>query len=149
VKVSGTYSLPVEPDRAYQLLQDPAELARAMPGCESLEQIGPDEYRLRLKVILASLTGSFEGSVRISDPSPPSSFRLMVEGSGRIGFLKGEGVLRLAPAHASTEVRATQITYDGEVQVGGTLAAVGQRMVDGASKMMIKRFFEKLAQNAR
>jgi carbon monoxide dehydrogenase subunit G len=120
-----------------------------MPGCESLERIGPDEYRLRLKVILASLTGSFEGSVRIADPSPPSSFRLTVEGSGRIGFLKGEGVLRLAPTDASREVRATQITYDGEVQVGGTLAAVGQRMVDGASKMMIKRFFEKLAQNAR
>jgi uncharacterized protein len=149
VKVSGSYSLPVGPERAYQLLQDPAELSRAMPGCESLEQIGPDEYRLRLKVILATLTGSFEGSVRIADPSPPSSFRLMVEGSGRIGFVKGDGVLRLAPGHASTEVEDTEVSYDGEVEVGGTLAAVGQRLVDGASKMMIKRFFEKLSQNVR
>ncbi|HXW54148.1 MAG TPA: carbon monoxide dehydrogenase subunit G [Candidatus Cybelea sp.] len=149
MKVSGSYSLPVGPERAYRLLQDPGELARAMPGCESLEQIGPDEYRLRLKVILATLTGSFEGSVRIADPTPPLSFRLMVEGSGRIGFLKGQGVLHLAAAHPSTEVEGTEVSYDGEVEVGGTLAAVGQRLVDGASKMMIKRFFEKLSQNVR
>jgi uncharacterized protein len=149
VKVSGSYALPIPPDRAYEVLQDPVELARAMPGCESLEKIAPDEYHLRLKVILATLTGSFEGAVRIRDPLPPSTFRLIVEGSGRIGFLKGDGVLRLTAVHASTEVTSTQVAYDGEVQVGGTLAAVGQRLIDGASKMMIKRFFDKLAQNVR
>jgi carbon monoxide dehydrogenase subunit G len=147
VKVSGSYALPVAPERAYQALQDPAALAKAIPGCESLEQIGPDEYRLKLKIILAALSGSFEGKVRITEPAPPSSFRLILEGSGRIGFMKGDGVLRLTPAHGSSEVTGTEVAYDGEVQVGGTLAAVGQRLIDGTSKMMIKRFFDKLAQN--
>lgn len=147
MKVSGSYALPVAAERAYHVLHDPAELAKAIPGCEGLEQIGPDEYRLKLKVILATLSGSFEGKVRIAEPAPPSSFRLVLEGSGRIGFMKGDGVLRLTPVGGSSELTSTEVAYDGEVLVGGTLAAVGQRLIDGTSKMMIKRFFDKLAQN--
>ena len=89
---------------------------------------------------MASLSGAFEGKVRITDQNPPSSFRLVVEGSGKIGFMKGEGLLTLTPEGAGTEV-----AYDGDVQVGGTIAAVGQRLIDCTAKMMIKRFFEKLA----
>jgi hypothetical protein len=164
MKISGSYTLPVAPERAYQILQDPAILAQAMPGCESLEKIGPDEYRMKMKVILATLTGQFEGKVRIADQAPPTSFRLIVEGSGRIGFLKGDGVLKLAPEPANTDAPAvppagagtaasagtgTLVTYEGDAQVGGTLAAVGQRLIDGTSKMMIKKFFDKLAVLAR
>src|SRR5215467_2041010 len=98
VNVSGTYTLPVVPERAYQMLQDPAILAQAIPGCEGLERIGPDEYRMKMKVLLAALSGQFEGKVRMADQSPPTSFRLIVEGSGRIGFLKGEGLLKLSQA---------------------------------------------------
>ncbi len=144
MKVSGTYTLPVAPERAYQILQDPAVLAQAMPGCESLEKIGPDEYRMKMKVILAALSGAFEGKVRITDQVPPSSFRLIVEGSGRIGFLKGDGFLKLAARDGNTEV-----SYEGDAQVGGTMAAVGQRLIDGTAKMMIKKFFDKLAALAR
>jgi hypothetical protein len=156
VKISGSYTLPVAPDRAYQILQDPAILAQAMPGCESLEQIGPDEYRMKMKVLLAALSGQFEGKVRIADQTPPSSFRLIVEGSGRIGFLKGDGLLKLVPRNTdyitpNAEARippaevTTVVSYEGDAQVGGTLAAVGQRLIDGTSKMMIKKFFDKLA----
>ncbi len=144
MKVSGTYTLPVAPERAYQILQDPAVLAQAMPGCESLEKIGPDEYRMKMKVILAALSGAFDGKVRITDQVPPSSFRLIVEGSGRIGFLKGDGFLKLAARDGNTEV-----SYEGDAQVGGTMAAVGQRLIDGTAKMMIKKFFDKLAALAR
>jgi uncharacterized protein len=144
VKLSGSYTLPVAPERAYQILQDPAVLAQAMPGCESLEKIGPDEYRMKMKVILAALSGAFEGKVRITDQVPPSSFRLMVEGSGRIGFLKGDGLLKLSPADTGALV-----SYEGDAQVGGTMAAVGQRLIDGTAKMMIKKFFDKLAALAR
>ena len=121
------------------MMQDPEVLAKAMPGCEGLERIGPDEYRMKMKMALASVSGAFEGKVRITEQTPPSSFRLMVEGSGKIGFMKGDGLLKLAPAEDGTEV-----TYEGEVQVGGTIAAVGQRMIDGTARMLIKRFFEKL-----
>lgn len=143
MKISGSYPLPLPRERAYQIMQDPEILARAIPGCESLEKIGPDEYRMKMKMALASLSGAFEGKVRITDQAPPESFRLVVEGSGKIGFVKGDGLLKLSPVEGGTEV-----SYEGEAQVGGTLAAVGQRLIDGTAKMMIKKFFEKLAAEA-
>lgn len=155
MKISGSYTLPVAPERAYQLLQDPAILAQAIPGCEGLEKIGPDEYRMKMRVLLAALSGQFEGKVRISDQTPPTSFRLIVEGNGRVGFLKGDGTLKLSPAtirvlsEALSDLPSTTVSYEGEAQVGGTMAAVGQRLIDGTAKMMIKRFFDKLADLAR
>src|ERR1700693_6226645 len=124
-------------------MQDPEVLARAIPGCESLERIGPDEYRMKMKMALASISGAFEGKVRITDQMPPESFRLVVEGSGRVGFVKGDGLLKLSPVEGGTEV-----SYEGDAQAGGTVAAVGQRLIDGTAKMMIKKFFEKLAEEA-
>jgi carbon monoxide dehydrogenase subunit G len=140
VKISGSYQLPFARERAYQIMQDPAILARAIPGCEGLEKIGPDEYRMKMKMALASLSGAFDGKVRITEQNPPESFRLVVEGSGKVGFVKGDGVLKLSAVEEGTEV-----AYEGEAQVGGTMAAVGQRLIDGTAKMMIKKFFEKLS----
>jgi carbon monoxide dehydrogenase subunit G len=140
MKLSGSSTLAVPPERAYEMMQDPEVLARAMPGCESLESIGPDEYRMKMKLAMASISGAFDGKVRITDKQPPTGFKLIVEGTGKIGFMKGEGLLKLSPAGEGTE-----ITYEGDVQVGGTIAAVGQRLIDVTAKMMIKRFFDKLA----
>ena len=140
MKFSGSYILPISPERAYQIMLDPDVLARVIPGCEGLERSGEDEYRMKMRMILASLSGDFEGKVRITDRKPPSSFRLLVEGSGRIGFVRGEGLLKLSALDGGTEV-----CYEGDAQVGGTIAAVGQRLIDGTAKMMIKKFFEKLA----
>jgi len=140
VKISGSTTLAVPPERAYEMMQDPEVLAKAMPGCESLERIGPDEYRMKMKLAMASISGAFEGKVQITDQQPPTSFKLVVEGNGKIGFMKGEGVLKLTAAGEGTEVN-----YEGDVQVGGTIAAVGQRLIDVTAKMMIKRFFDKLA----
>jgi hypothetical protein len=143
MKLSGAYQLALSPERAYQVLQDPKILARCMPGCEELESIGPGEYKMKMKMALAAFSGLFEAKIRIADPAPPSSFRLIVEGTGRVGFMKGEGLLSLSPAGGGTHV-----AYDGDVQVGGTIAAVGQRLIDSTAKMMIKRFFDKLAAEA-
>ena len=140
MKISGSTTLAVPPERAYEMMQDPEVLAKAMPGCESLERIGPDEYRMKMKLAMASISGAFEGKVQITDQQPPTSFKLVVEGNGKIGFMKGEGVLKLTAAGEGTEVN-----YEGDVQVGGTIAAVGQRLIDVTAKMMIKRFFDKLA----
>ena len=140
MKIGGSYKVPVEPARAYHLLQDPGVLAQCMPGCDQLVRVGPDEYTMKMKIMMASVSGLFEGKVRIADQKPSESFRLLVEGSGRIGFVKGEGLLTLVPDPAGVEVR-----YDGDVQVGGTIAAVGQRLLDTTAKLIIKRFFEKFA----
>jgi carbon monoxide dehydrogenase subunit G len=140
VKISGVNTLALNRDEAYRRMQDPAVLAACMPGCESLDKIGDDEYRMKMKLAMASLSGAFDGKVRIADQSPPESFRLIVEGTGKLGFMKGEGLLKFSPSGDATEV-----AYEGDVQVGGTIAAVGQRLIDATAKMMIKRFFDKLA----
>jgi carbon monoxide dehydrogenase subunit G len=143
VRISGTYFLPLPQERAYQLLQDPESLARALPGCERLERLAENEYRMKMKVMLASLAGDFDSKVKIADQAPPSSFRLVVEGSGRPGFVRGDGVLKLSPNGTSTEV-----SYHGDVQFGGTIAAVGQRLLDGTAKMLIKKFFEAISETS-
>ena len=143
MKISGSYALPLPQERAYQIMQDPKVLAQAIPGCEELEKTGENEYRMKMKMVLASLSGVFDGKVKITDQMPPSSFRLVVEGSGRPGFVKGDGLLKLSAVDTGTEV-----SYEGDAQVGGTIAAVGQRLLDGTAKIMIRRFFEKLAEVA-
>jgi len=143
VKISGSQTIPVPPERAYQLLQDPEVLAQCMPGCESLEKTGEDTYAMRMNMMMAAFTGRFDGSVRIADRNPPESFQLIVEGKGKVGFMKGQGLLRL-----SETAEGTGVAYDGDVQVGGTIAAVGQRLIDSTARMMIRRFFDKLVQRA-
>ncbi len=140
MKLAGSYTVAAAGPRVYEALQDPEVLARCMPGCKSLTRIAENEYEMQMAVMISSISGLFAGKVRLADQSPPDSFRLVVDGSGRIGFLKGDGLLTLVPNEHSTEVR-----YDGEVQAGGVIAGVGQRLLDATAKMMIKRFFEKLA----
>jgi carbon monoxide dehydrogenase subunit G len=114
-----------------------------MPGCESLDRIAENEYAMRMKMVLASLSGRFEGQVRIAEANPPSSFRLIVEGAGKIGFMKGDGLLTLTAADGGTAV-----AYEGDVHVGGTIASIGQRLIDTTARMLIRRFFERLAAEA-
>ncbi|MGH9660900.1 MAG: SRPBCC family protein [Bryobacteraceae bacterium] len=143
MKISGAYTLAAAPDRAYALMQDPQVLARSMPGCDQLTQIAPNEYEMKMKMVVASIQGLFSGKVRLADSNPPSSFRLLVDGTGKVGFMKGEGLLTFIPAGDSTEIQ-----YEGDVQVGGLIAGVGQRLIDVTAKMVIKKFFEKLAEQA-
>jgi carbon monoxide dehydrogenase subunit G len=144
LKISGSHVVPVPQARAYELLQDPEVLGKCIPGADRLNRTGEGEYEMAMKVGMASISGQFAGKVRIADPDPPQSFRLLVEGTGKIGFVKGEGLLNLAPQGESS----TEVKYDGDVQVGGTIAAVGQRLIDTTSKMIIKKFFDKLAEEA-
>lgn len=144
MKISGSYTVPVPRERAYQLLQDPVVLAQCMPGTDHLDKIADDEYEMKMKMSIASIGGLFTGKVRLTDKNPPEKFTLTVDGNGKIGFLKGEGVLTLEPAGEATDVK-----YEGEVQVGGTIASVGQRMIDTTAKLIIKKFFEKLSEVAK
>jgi len=144
VKIAGYYTLPVARERAYDALQDPVLLAQCMPGCESLEPLGEDTYRMRMKMILASMNGLFEGKVKIAEPSKPEEFRLVVEGNGKIGFMKGDGLLRLSETDGGTDVH-----FEGDVTIGGTIAAVGNRLVDTTAKMMIRKFFERMTEKVR
>ena len=143
MKVAGDYSLPLPQQAAWDLLLDTSVLSRAMPGCEGLIPIGPDEYEMKMKIAVSSIQGLFAGKVRIADKNPPSSYRLVIEGQGKLGFVRGDGLLALAPDGA-----ATKVSYSGEVQIGGLIASVGERMLDMTAKMMIKRFFGSLVKEA-
>ena len=143
MKISGTHLVPAPPERAYSLLQDPDVLAKSMPGCDQLKRLGPDEYEMKLKMAISSIQGLFAGKIRIEDSHPPTSFKLIVEGTGKVGFMKGAGVLTLSPQDG-----ATQVAYDGDVQVGGMIAGVGQRLLDTTAKFVIRKFFGKLAEQA-
>jgi uncharacterized protein len=141
MKVTGAaYSLPVPPERAYGLLQDPDVLAKCIPGCEGLDRVAEDEYAMRMKMGIASISGRFDGKVRITEKNPPVSFRMSVEGAGKIGFMKGDGVITLSAADSGSSVQ-----FEGDVQVGGTIANVGQRLIETTAKMIIERFFDCLS----
>jgi carbon monoxide dehydrogenase subunit G len=145
MKISGTYKLDnTTPERAYALLQDPDVLARCMPGAEAMVKTGEGEYEIKMKLLIASLSGKFDGKVKLTEPNPPHSFHMRVDGTGKIGFMKGEGAINLTP-----DGTGTNLAYDGDVQLGGTIAAVGQRLVDTTSRMMLKRFFDKLSEIAK
>ena len=143
MKIAGSYQAALPQERAYELLQDPEILAKCMPGCERLERVADGEYAMRMKMVLASISGQFDGKVKITNANPPSSFHMLVEGKGRIGFMKGDGLVSLTPIP-----EGTTISYEGDVQVGGVIANVGQRLIDTTSKMLIKRFFESMVKQA-
>jgi carbon monoxide dehydrogenase subunit G len=153
LKISGSYTLPVARERAYQRLQDPEVLAKCMPGTDHLAKIGPDEYEMKMKMVISAVQGLFAGKIRVADQKPPEQFRLLVEGSGKVGFLKGEGVLTLVPSAAPPSSTfpsdtSTEVRYEGDVQVGGVIAGVGQRLLDTTAKIVIRKFFEKLTELA-
>jgi uncharacterized protein len=137
--ITGSYTFSAPPQRVWDLLMDPAVIASCIPGCESLEPEGEDRYRARLKVALAAITGSYDGTVALSDKNPPNSYRLKVEGQGKPGFVKGNATITLRPDGANTI-----IDVGGTVETGGMIARMGQRLIGNVSKMMQDRFFSCL-----
>lgn len=134
--ISGTYTFNAPPDRVWALLMDPAVISSCIPGCDRFEPDGENRYRARLTVALAAITGTYEGTVALSDLVPPTSYRLTAEGQGRPGFVKGSSAITLRGEGDSTVVDVT-----GTVQTGGSIARLGQRLIGGVSKMMLDRFF--------
>jgi carbon monoxide dehydrogenase subunit G len=136
VKVSGTHLLNAPRDRVWQCLNDPAFLKECLPGCESMEATGPDQYQVALTIGIAVVKGKYTGSVTLSEKEPPQRFKMQVEGKGTGGFMQGTGLLEM-----SEEPPGTKVAYQGDVQVGGPIASVGQRLLEGAAKMMVGQFF--------
>ncbi|MBI3457392.1 MAG: carbon monoxide dehydrogenase subunit G [Candidatus Rokubacteria bacterium] len=137
--LEGSHHFNAPRDRVWAAFTDPAVLARATPGCERLDPVGPDEFEATLSVGVAAVKGIYEGKLAITDKNPPEGYTLRVEGSGRPGFVKGEGRLTLAEQDGGTLV-----SIRAEAQVGGLIAAVGQRLLGAATRMLIEQFFSAL-----
>ncbi|MHB8412500.1 MAG: CoxG family protein [Candidatus Acidiferrales bacterium] len=140
MKVQGTASLPAKREQVWDLLNDPNRLAKCLPGAERLEPDGPDRYKVAMKFGIAAFSGKFQGSVELAEKKPPESLKMRVEGRGVPGFMKGEGTISLREKSGVTEVK-----YEGEAQVGGVIASVGQRMIEAASKKIMQQFFDAAA----
>jgi carbon monoxide dehydrogenase subunit G len=140
MKLEGSYEVKAPREKVWSAFLDPETLRKAIPGCEKLEMIGPDEYKATLKIGVAAVKGTFEGKVRLSDKKPSDSYRLAAEGSGGPGFVRADTLISLSDIEGGTRV-----SYSADVQVGGLIAGVGQRMLGGVSKMMADQFFNKMS----
>jgi carbon monoxide dehydrogenase subunit G len=140
MRVEGSYRFPAPAERVYALLLDPNVLAGCIPGCERLEAVGPDQYEATVKVGVGAVRGTYKGEVRIVDQQPPQRYRMIVQGRGGPGFIKGEASVTIVPAgDAESDVQVV-----GEGQVGGMIAGVAQRLLGGVATMMMNQFFDCL-----
>ncbi len=141
MKIEGSADIPAPREKVWAAFLDPNILAQTLPGCEKLEAIGPNEYKATMKVGVAAIKGTFEGKVKLSDLEPPNRYRMAVEGSGGPGFVRGDAGMQMSDVDGGTKV-----TYDADVQVGGLIASVGQRMLGGVTKMMLDQFFTRMTE---
>ena len=139
MKVEGVYTFPGPPQQVWDLLLDPDSLRQCIPGVESLTETSADHWDAVLKVGVAAIKGTYKGKVAIVDKDAPNAYTLQIEGSGGPGFVKGSARVSLEP-----DGDATKVTVNGDGQVGGMLAGVGQRMLPGVAKMLMNQFFECL-----
>jgi hypothetical protein len=141
--VSGSYPFNAAPERVWALLMDPDVIASCIPGSERFEPAGDDRYRVRLTVALAAITGSYDGTIVITEKVPHTSYRLTADGQGRPGFVKGDSAITLR-----ADGDKTVVEVKGTVQTGGPIARLGQRLIAGVAKMMMDRFFGCLQSKA-
>ena len=136
MKVEGTYLIEADQKKVWDQMLDPEVLASCIPGCEQLTDVGGGRYEAALRVGIGAISGTYSGTVTVSDQDEPRSFKLTVEGKGAAGNITGEGLLALDGKERTTEVRV-----QGEAQVTGLIARVGQRLLGGVSKTMTDQFF--------
>jgi carbon monoxide dehydrogenase subunit G len=110
-----------------------------MPGCENLKEIAPDQYEATMKVGIASVKGTYKGKVSIKDKQAPSHYILSGEGAGAPGFMQGDMSIDLQENDGGTILK-----YSTDAKVGGLIASIGQRMLNGVAKMMVDQFFKKM-----
>ena len=142
MKLEGEYVFNGSQEEVWELVRDPEVLATALPGTQSLDQVGENEYEGEMNVRIGPVGGVFSGKIIVSDEVPPESCTLTVDGKGKPGFANGVGHVNLIPQEDGT----TLMKYEGDVQIGGRLASVGQRLLDTTSKSMIRQGLETLNQ---
>lgn len=138
--VEGTYPLPGTPSVIWDLLMDPDVLAKAMPGTQRLTRVAPDRYEGIMRIGIGPITAAeFELVIALTEVLPPHSYAMQIDGKGRAGFTRGTAKVELLPDGAGTIMH-----YSADLQVGGKIAAVGQRLLDSVSKLLTRQGLEAL-----
>src|SRR3712207_4179405 len=137
MRLSGQATLRGPVDHVYRALNDPQVLVRTIPGCERLEQVGPDAYRMTVTAGVASIRGTYAGDVRLTDQRAPHAFVLRASGSGAPGTVSAQVAVELAAGDGGT----TELSYDADAVVGGIVGGVGQRLLSGVARKTAGEFF--------
>ena len=140
MKIEGEYIFDGQRENVWKLVRDPEVLATCLPGTQSVQKVSDNEYAGEIKIRIGPISGAFAGKIFVTNEVPPTSCTLTVEGTGKIGFLKGTGNIDMVDQGEGK----TLMKYIGEVQIGGKVASVGQRLFDTVSKGMIKQGLDKL-----
>ncbi|MDF1721642.1 MAG: SRPBCC domain-containing protein [Minwuia sp.] len=138
MKITGTYELEADRQKVWEALNDPEVLKACIPGCESLDKTGENELTATVTAKVGPVKAKFNGSVELKDLNPPESYR--IEGSGKggaAGFAKGGADVRLDERDGG----GTVLSYEVDAQVGGKLAQIGSRLIDGTAKKLADQFF--------
>ena len=138
MKIEGRFMFPASSQEVWDLLTDPQSLQHCTPGCKQLNEIATDEYAATMEVGIGPIKGIFSGKISMKEKAPPRSYKLIVEGSGAAGFVRGEGALTLQDEAGDQ----TAVHVCGDGQVGGVMAGVGQRLFEGVAKQLMGQFFQ-------
>ena len=137
MKVTGSAVVNAPREHVWTALNDPAVLVRTIPGCQRLEAVGPDDYRVTVNAGVASIKGVYDGEVRLADQRPPAGFVLQARGAGGPGTVDATVTVTLEPDGD----QATRLSYDADAVVGGMIGGVGQRMLTTVAQRMANEFF--------
>lgn len=142
MEMVGSYEIAAPRDAVWQALNDPSVLQQCIPGCQSLEKTSETEMTATATVKIGPVKASFSGKVSLLDIDAPNGYRISGEGSGGIaGFAKGGAIVRLEEIEAGTRLH-----YEAKAEVGGKLAQLGARLIDGVAKKMADEFFQKFSE---
>ncbi|RFU47261.1 CoxG family protein [Paraburkholderia sp. DHOC27] len=140
MELTESYTLPVSQQRAWEALNDTAVLRASIPGCESIEADGENAFALSMSASVGPVKARFKGRMVLTNVNAPHSYTIVFEGQGGVaGFGKGETQVTLEPEGDD----ATRLTYTASAQVGGKLAQIGSRLVDGAARKIASEFFKR------
>ena len=145
--LGGTYTFSGPRTKVWEILLDPAVLAKALPGTKSLTQVAEDRYEGVMKVSVGPMSAAeFVVSVELRDKIPPERFVMHIDGKGAVGFTKGTATIDLAEIREINDPSGpvTEMTYTSDVQIGGKIAAVGQRLLESVGRMMTRQALEAL-----
>ena len=144
MKIDGKFTVSAPRARVWEVLDDPVTLRNLVPGAQSLERVGDDEFRARIIVGVGPIKATFNGKLEVVERCEPEYNRMRITGDAKQGRITGEATVR-AEEIAEDE---TEVTVAGDVQVSGMIARVGQRMLGGVSQQMMRQFFTDLAREA-
>ena len=140
--MTGEFVLPADKATVWARLNDAATLKAAIPGCESLDKLSDTDFKAVVKVKIGPVSARFNGKVHLTDIQPPDSYRIAGEGEGGVaGFAKGGATVRLTDADGG----GTKLSYDVDAQVGGKIAQLGSRLIDGSARALAAEFFANFA----